>query len=65
MNEPATELSDDEIVAQLRVILFGAIETVESMVTNAVFLLLQHPDELEAVRADPSSSPTPSRRRCG
>jgi cytochrome P450 len=52
VNEPATELSDDEIAAQLRVILFGAIETVESMVTNALFLLLSHPDQLAAVRSD-------------
>jgi cytochrome P450 len=51
-NEPATELGDDAIVAQLRVILFGAIETVESMVVNAVLLLLEHPNELDAVRAD-------------
>jgi cytochrome P450 len=53
VNEPKTELSDDEIAAQLRVILFGAIETIESMVTNAVMLLLQHPQELEAVRTSP------------
>jgi cytochrome P450 len=52
VNEPSTELADDEIVAQLRVILFGAIETVESMVTNAVFLLLGHPDQLAAVRGE-------------
>jgi cytochrome P450 len=36
VNDPGTELSDEEITAQLRVILFGAIETVESMVVNAV-----------------------------
>lgn len=53
VNEPATELTDHEIVAQLRVILFGAIETVESMVVNAVLLLLEHPDQLAVVRADP------------
>jgi cytochrome P450 len=52
VNEPGTELSDDEIAAQLRVILFGAIETVESMVTNAVLLLLGHPDQLAVVRRD-------------
>jgi cytochrome P450 len=52
VREPATELTDDEIVAQLRVILFGAIETVESMVTNAVLLLLQHPAALAVVRSD-------------
>jgi cytochrome P450 len=51
--DPDTALADEEIVAQLRVILFGAIETVESMVVNAVLLLLEHPDERGAVRADP------------
>jgi len=50
-------LDDDEIVAQLRVILFGAIETVESMIVNTVTLLLQHPHELSAVRADPDLLP--------
>lgn len=54
VNDPATELTDDAIVAQLRVILFGAIETVESMVVNAVLLLLEHPDQLDAVQAGPS-----------
>ena len=52
-NDPAARLDDDEIAAQLRVILFGAIETVESMVANAVLLLLEHPDQLSAVRAEP------------
>jgi cytochrome P450 len=56
-NDPATELSDDAIVAQLRVILFGAIETVESMIVNAVLLLLGHPDELAAVKANPGLVP--------
>jgi cytochrome P450 len=36
------------------VILFGAIETVESTIANAVLLLLQHPDELAAMRAEPA-----------
>ena len=57
VNDQATELPDDAVVAQLRVILFGAIETVESMVVNAVLLLLQHPDQLDAVQADPSLVP--------
>jgi cytochrome P450 len=56
-NDPATQLTDEVIVAQLRVILFGAIETVESMVVNAVLLLLEHPDELGAVKADPGLVP--------
>jgi cytochrome P450 len=53
-NDPARGLSDDEIVAQLRVILFGAIETVESTIANAVLLLLQHPEQLAAMRAEPA-----------
>jgi cytochrome P450 len=52
-NDPARGLSDDEIVAQLRVILFGAIETVESTVANAVLLLLQNRDQLALVRTQP------------
>jgi cytochrome P450 len=56
-NDPAAGLGDAEIVAQLRVILFGAIETIESMVLNAVLLLLQHRAELQAVRADPELLP--------
>ncbi len=52
-NEDGHDLTDDEIVAQLRVILFGAVETVESMVLNAVLLLLSHPDQLSGVRAKP------------
>jgi cytochrome P450 len=57
VNDPRTELTDDAIVAQLRVILFGAIETVESMVINAVLLLLHHPKQLDAVRTDPDLIP--------
>lgn len=56
-NDTSAALTDDEIVAQLRVILFGAIETVESMLVNAVLLLLQHPEELAAVRSDPMLLP--------
>ena len=52
-NDPARGLSDDEIAAQLRVILFGAIETVESTLANAVLLLLQNPGELGSVRSEP------------
>ena len=57
MTDPARGLDDDEVVAQLRVILFGAIETVESMLLNTVLLLLEHPAELSRVRSDPSGLP--------
>jgi cytochrome P450 len=54
---PAVDLTNEEIAAQLRVILFGAIETVESMVLNSVLLLLEHPDQLAVVRAEPELLP--------
>ena len=65
--DPARGLDDDEIVAQLRVILFGAIETVESMLLNTVLLLLEHPAELTRACAPirQGSPRTRSRRRCG
>ena len=35
-----TELSDDEIVSNAAVLLFGGIETTEGMIANAVLALL-------------------------
>ena len=51
------DLDDDEIVAQLRVVLFGAIETIESLVVNTMAMLLPHPDQLALVRAQPDLLP--------
>jgi cytochrome P450 len=48
----AAGIADDEIVAQLRVIMFGAIETIQASIMNTLLLLLQHPEQLAAVRAD-------------
>lgn len=50
----AGHLTDDEIVAQLRVVMFGAIETIQASVGNTVMYLLQHPEQLAQVRADRS-----------
>ncbi len=49
--------SDEELLANLRVILFGAIETVESMILNTTWALLRHPAQLDAVLADPGLWP--------
>jgi cytochrome P450 len=49
-----TELSDDEIVSDAAVLLFGGIETTEGMIANAVVALLERPGELARVRADSS-----------
>jgi cytochrome P450 len=52
-SDPERGLDDDAIVAQLRVILFGSVETVQSMVANALLLLLEHPEQLAAARTNP------------
>jgi cytochrome P450 len=51
---PDAGITDDEIVAQLRVIMFGAIETIQASIMNTLLLLLQHPEQLADVRDDPA-----------
>lgn len=46
-------LDVDEVVSNAAVLMFGGIETTEGMITNALWHLLNHPDQLDAVRADP------------
>ncbi|MGH2894415.1 MAG: cytochrome P450 [Solirubrobacteraceae bacterium] len=51
-------LSDDEkLMANLRLILFGAIETVESMILNTTWALLHHPAEVRRLREKPDLWP--------
>lgn len=45
-------LSDEEIVSNAAVLLFGGIETTEGMITNALYFLLSNPAWCERVRAD-------------
>jgi cytochrome P450 len=42
-----------EVVSNAAVLLFGGIETTEGMIANAIMHLLEHPDALAAVRAEP------------
>ena len=51
-NDGEVNLTDDEIAAQLRVTMFGGIETVQSAIMNTILLLLRDPNQLEAVRVD-------------
>jgi cytochrome P450 len=46
------ELSPDELVNSARVIIFGGLETTAALIANAVWALLQHPPQLEEVKAD-------------
>ena len=49
-----SDLSPEEVAAQLRVVMFGAIETIQASVMTTLMLLLQHPESMAQVRADPS-----------
>jgi cytochrome P450 len=48
---------DEQLYANLRVILFGAIETVESMILNTTWALCRHPGELRRLEHDPGLWP--------
>ena len=50
-------LGVDEVVANAAVLMFGGIETTEGMITNALWHLLNAPDQLDLVRADPTLLP--------
>ncbi len=45
-------LSNDEILANALIILFGGIETTESMILNAIWALLTHPEQFHEVVSD-------------
>jgi cytochrome P450 len=47
-------LTDEQIVSNAAVLLFGGIETTEGMIANAALALLERPRELGQVRSDPS-----------
>lgn len=53
-NDDSHGLSDDELAAQLRVVLFGAIETIQASVMNTLYLLAEHPDQEAAAMDDRS-----------
>jgi cytochrome P450 len=50
----ARGLDRAEVVSNAGVLLFGGIETTEGMIANALLHLLEHPDQLALVRADPA-----------
>jgi len=57
LNSDDHQLTDQEVIDALRVIIFGGVETTSAMLTNTVWALLQHPDQFEHVRTDPSQLP--------
>ena len=53
----AQGLSDEEIVSNAAVLLFGGIETTEGMIANALYFLLTNPTWLHRVREDSALLP--------
>jgi cytochrome P450 len=47
----------EELEANLRLILFGGVETVESMILNTTWALLHHPEQVRRLAADPDLWP--------
>ncbi|MCB0167759.1 MAG: cytochrome P450 [Anaerolineae bacterium] len=54
----AEGLSDEQIVSNAAVLLFGGIETTEGMIANALYFLLTNPDVLRVMRAQPTALPS-------
>ncbi|MFM9133915.1 MAG: cytochrome P450 [bacterium] len=50
----ASDLTPEEVAAQLRVVMFGAIETIQASVLTTLMLLIDHPDSMAEVRANPT-----------
>ncbi len=50
-------LTEAEAISNAAVLMFGAIETTEGMIANAMLHLLENPAELQLVKDDPASVP--------
>jgi cytochrome P450 len=48
-----SNLASDQLASNAAVLLFGGTETTEGMIANALLLLLEAPDQLDQIRADP------------
>ncbi|MGX7674324.1 cytochrome P450 family protein [Plantactinospora sp. DSM 117369] len=55
--EDADRLSDREAVAMVFLLLIAGHETTVNLIGNGVLALLRHPEQLAALRADPSLTP--------
>jgi cytochrome P450 len=57
VQDTSYQLSDAEIIDAVRVIIFGGVETTSALIVNTLWCLLTHPQQLEAVRANPDLLP--------
>ena len=51
--EEGDRLSEDELVAMVFLLIIGGFETTLHLITNGVRTLLEHPDQLDRLRAEP------------
>jgi cytochrome P450 len=54
VEEEGDRLSSDELLAMSFLLIVAGFETTQHLITNAVRLLLEHPDQLERLRAEPA-----------
>lgn len=54
VEQEGDRLSSDELVAMIAQMLYAGHETTRNLIGNGLFLLLEHPEQLAALRADPS-----------
>ncbi|HVO80573.1 MAG TPA: cytochrome P450 [Terriglobales bacterium] len=54
VEEAGDRLSEDELLAMAFLLLIAGHETTVNLISSGTLALLQHPDELERLRADPS-----------
>ncbi|MCI3277296.1 cytochrome P450 family protein [Streptomyces cylindrosporus] len=57
VRDEGDRLSEDELMSLAFLILFAGYENTVQLIGNAVLALLQHPDQLAALRADPARLP--------
>ena len=55
--EAGDRLSPDELVAMVVQLIFAGHETTQNLLGNGLFRLLQHPDQLALLRAEPDRIP--------
>ncbi|MBU0603929.1 MAG: cytochrome P450 [Gammaproteobacteria bacterium] len=57
IEEDEEALSGEQVAAQCSMLLFGGHETTRNLIGTGLLALLQHPDQLQALRDDPSLIP--------
>ncbi|MEM8860544.1 MAG: cytochrome P450 [Chloroflexota bacterium] len=54
VHDPNNQLTIDEIVSNVALTFFGGVETTSAMLSNTLWALLKHPDQLEQVKTKES-----------